>query len=101
MKRLVLCLLLASACARRVELPVMDNAPDFALIERSSKEVHARDLAGKVWIADFVYTSCGGFCPAMTEKMRKLQDKLPAEIHLVSFSVDPVNDTPAVLAEYA
>jgi protein SCO1/2 len=40
-------------------------------------------------------------CPIMTEKMRKLQDKLPAEIKLVSFSVDPDVDTPAVLTEYA
>ena len=37
----------------------------------------------------------------MTEKMRKLQDMLPAEIRLVSFSVDPERDTPEVLAAYA
>jgi protein SCO1/2 len=40
-------------------------------------------------------------CPIMSEKMRKLQDTLPAEIRLVSFSVDPDVDTPAVLTEYA
>jgi len=63
--------------------------------------VKNRELAGQIWIADFVYTSCGGICPIMTEKMRKLQDKLPAEIRLVSFSVDPDVDTPAVLTAYA
>lgn len=79
----------------------MNMAPEFTLIERSSREVKNQELAGKIWIADFVYTSCGGMCPIMTEKMRKLQDKLPAEIKLVSFSVDPDVDTPAVLTEYA
>jgi protein SCO1/2 len=63
--------------------------------------VKSQELAGQVWVADFVYTSCGGICPIMTEKMRKLQDKLPAEIRLVSFSVDPDTDTPATLTAYA
>ena len=101
MKRALLCLLLIAACSRKVDLPVMSTVPDFTLIERSSREVKNQELAGKIWIADFVYTSCGGMCPIMTEKMRKLQDKLPAEIRLVSFSVDPDVDTPAVLTEYA
>ncbi len=79
----------------------MNSVPDFTFIERSSREVKSQELAGKVWVADFVYTSCGGFCPVMTEKMRKLQDMLPKDIRLVSFSVDPDTDTPAVLAEYA
>lgn len=105
MKRAILCLLLVSlligACSRRLELPVMNSVPEFTFIERSSREVKSQELAGKIWVADFVYTNCGGFCPAMTEKMKKLQDALPAQIKLVSFSVDPDNDTPAVLAEYA
>jgi protein SCO1 len=79
----------------------MNTVPEFTLTERSSREVKNQELAGKIWIADFVYTSCGGICPIMSEKMRKLQDRLPPEIQLVSFSVDPETDTPAVLTEYA
>jgi protein SCO1/2 len=101
MKRALLCLLLITACSRKVDLPVMSTVPDFTFIERSSREVKNQELAGRIWIADFVYTSCGGLCPIMTEKMRKLQDSLPAEVRLVSFSVDPDVDTPAVLTEYA
>jgi protein SCO1/2 len=101
MKRSLLCLLLITACSRKVDLPVMNTVPAFTLTERSAREVKNQDLAGKIWIADFVYTSCGGMCPIMSEKMRKLQDKLPAEVSLVSFSVDPDVDTPAVLTEYA
>jgi protein SCO1/2 len=79
----------------------MNTVPEFTLTERSAREVKNQELAGQIWIADFVYTSCGGICPIMTQKMRKLQDMLPAEIRLVSFSVDPDVDTPLVLTEYA
>jgi protein SCO1 len=101
MKRTILFLVLLTACSRKVDLPIMNTVPEFTLTERSSREVKNQELAGKIWIADFVYTSCGGICPIMSEKMRKLQDRLPAEIQLVSFSVDPDTDTPAVLTEYA
>src|SRR5436190_1690364 len=101
MKRIVVFLLFFTSCSRKPELPVMNTVPEFQLIERSSREVKSQELAGKVWIADFVFTSCGGFCPAMTEKMRMVQDLLPSEVQLVSFSVDPEKDTPEVLAAYA
>jgi len=101
MKRALLLLVLLTSCSKKVDLPVLYNVPEFTLIERSSREVKNQELAGQIWIADFVYTSCGGICPIMTQKMRKLQDRLPEEIRLVSFSVDPETDTPAVLTEYA
>ena len=101
MKHAVLCLLLITACSRKVDLPVMNTVPEFTLTERSARSVKNQELTGQIWIADFVYTSCGGICPIMTEKMRKLQDMLPEQIRLVSFSVDPDVDTPAVLTEYA
>jgi protein SCO1/2 len=94
-------LLTIAACSRPAELPVMNTVPEFSLIERSARTVSSQELAGKIWVADFVYTSCGGICPVMSEKMRRLQDKLPAEIRLVSFSVDPETDTPDVLSTYA
>jgi protein SCO1/2 len=97
---LILGLLLVASCAKP-DLPVMSSAPAFNLIERSTREVKSQELAGQVWIADFVFTSCGGMCPVMTSKMRTLQDKLSADVRLVSFSVDPDTDTPAVLTDYA
>src|SRR5262245_29003563 len=90
MKRFgVLLFLVVVGCSRAPELPVYSTVPDFVLIERSKREVSSRELAGKVWVADFIFTSCAGTCPVMSGKMRKLQDTLPAEIQLVSFSVDP------------
>lgn len=77
------------------------QVPDFILTESSGRTVGLQDLAGKVWVADFIFTSCAGTCPIMSSQMRKLQDRLPREIGLVSFSVDPNRDTPEVLAAYA
>ena len=94
-------LLVLVACSKRADLPVFSTVPDFTLTERSAREVQRDALAGKVWVADFIFTNCAGTCPLMTAKMRKLQDTLPAEVQLVSFSVDPASDTPEVLREYA
>jgi protein SCO1 len=75
--------------------------PDFSLTERSNRPVTRRDLDGKVWVADFIFTHCGGICPTMSSNMEKLQARLPKEVMLVSFSVDPTNDTPEILSDYA
>jgi protein SCO1 len=88
-------------CARQSELMRYYPVPEFSLTERSGKTVTRQDLAGRVWIADFIFTNCGGTCPLMSEEMRKLQDALPPETRLVSFTVDPARDTAEVLARYA
>lgn len=84
-------------------LQVLGQVPNFTLTERSGKEVSRADLAGKVWIADFIFTHCAGSCPTISSRMSDLQDRLRSlpDVRLVSFTVDPDRDTPAVLAEYA
>jgi cytochrome oxidase Cu insertion factor (SCO1/SenC/PrrC family) len=82
-------------------LPDYFSVPDFKLTERSGRTIFHKDFAGSVWVADFIFTKCAGICPAMSANMRKLQDRLPAEVRLVSFTVDPHNDTPEVLSKYA
>jgi protein SCO1/2 len=102
MKRLVVLLtILLTGCAGAREIPAYSAVPDFSLTERSTRPITRKDLDGKVWVADFIFTHCGGICPAMSSNMEKLQQRLPEEVMLVSFSVDPANDTPEVLTEYA
>ena len=92
---------LSVSCNRPPELLKYYPVPDFSLIDQTGKTVTLRELNGKVWVADFIFTNCGGTCPMMTGKMRKLQQTLPPEIRMVSFTVDPARDTPKVLAAYA
>jgi len=81
----------------------MSIVPPFALTERSGKTITNHDLAGRIWVADFIYTTCPGPCPIITAGMAKLQDAVAhdPQVQLVSFTVDPETDTPAVLAAYA
>lgn len=78
-------------------------APDFSLVERSGRPVSSRDLAGRVWIADFIYTRCEDTCPLQSRAMAALQADLKAygDLRSVSTTVDPLNDTPALLSRYA
>ena len=85
--------------------PVIAQLPDFSLTERSGRTVTLGDLRGRVWIADFIFTTCGGPCPIMTRRLGDLMDTIEARnipnVTAVSFTVDPETDTPAVLREYA
>jgi protein SCO1/2 len=84
-------------------LPDLGAVPAFALVERSERPLVLDDLAGCVWITDFIFTRCAGICPVMTSSMSRLQENLAdvPSIRLVSISVDPEWDTPQVLREYA
>jgi cytochrome oxidase Cu insertion factor (SCO1/SenC/PrrC family) len=77
--------------------------PDFALTERNGNAVGLDELRGKIWIADFIYTTCTDTCPLQTAMMAKLQQEYAhrPEVRFVSFTVDPERDTPEVLTRYA
>ena len=79
------------------------RVPDFNLIDQHGGAVQLKDLKGKVWLANFIYTTCPSTCPALTSRLAEWQAALApyADVRLVSFSVDPIHDTPALLREYA
>ncbi|MGH7853301.1 MAG: SCO family protein [Candidatus Binatia bacterium] len=79
------------------------SVPDFMLTERNGNSVSLSQLRGKIWIADFIYTTCTDTCPLQTVMMAKLQQEYAGkpEVQFVSFTVDPERDTPQVLARYA
>lgn len=84
--------------------PVLAEVPAFALRDQDGEPFGSADLAGRVWIASFLFTRCETVCPGVTRELARLQGRLrnlePA-LHLVSFSVDPGHDTPERLAAYA
>jgi len=97
-------LFLLANCTQRRPLEVYNTVPPFTLTAHTGEEFHSEGiLKGKVWIADFIFTTCTGPCPRMTSQMKRVQAELKdqPEVVLVSFTVDPENDTPPTLAEYA
>jgi len=92
--------------ARQPSVPALQQLgtlPAFDLTERRQAPLRLDDLRGKVWVADFMYTSCVEVCPLQSAEMARLQTAFAdhPDLRLVSFSVDPERDTPAVLSAYA
>jgi protein SCO1/2/putative membrane protein len=74
----------------------------FAWTERSGATVRQDDLAGRVWIASFIFTRCKVSCPRITATTKGIQGNLEGSgVRLVSVTVDPEHDTPEVLSRYA
>lgn len=96
---------LLQACSSKlpIETNINEKVADFDFTTQDGEGLSRSDLAGKWWIADFIFTNCTTACLPMTSNMVLLQDRINEEgldIELVSFSVDPDHDTPSVLREY-
>lgn len=79
------------------------HTPAFDLIRQDGQRFQDSDLLGKLWVGDFIFTSCASICPLMTRQMQALAQSVPAAygVEFVSFSVDPERDTPEVFTTYA
>jgi len=78
--------------------------PAFALTSDKGVAFGTQQLEGRVWIASFMFTSCPTVCPKLMEKMAEIQHRTRnagTAVHLVSISVDPENDTPERLEQFA
>lgn len=95
-----------SACGSKYEGDFSYEVGDFQYTNQEGEAFDSQSLDGKFWVADMVFTNCVDVCMPMTANMAKLQDKLNEEelseqVELVSFTIDPDNDTPEILKEYS
>lgn len=95
----VLAVMFLSACGSgKIDGALNYQIEDFEFTNQNGEQVGLKDLEGKVWVADFIFTNCDTVCLPMTSNMKRLQTMAEEEgienIDFVSFSVDPVNDTP-------
>ena len=76
---------------------------DFSFTNQNGKTITQKDYAGKIYVADFFFTTCQTICPKMTDNMVWLQDKIKnnPKVKLLSHSVFPNEDTVEVLKKYA
>src|SRR2546425_3583191 len=94
-------LLVFCGCSgKQPPLPVYGQVPGFDLTAETGQPFNRKSLDGKIWVADFIFTTCTGPCPRMSSLMRQVQSSVQG-VKLVSFTVDPERDTPPVLAGYA
>ena len=87
---------------RQQPLQKYRSLPDFQLVDQDGRSFGLGDLKGKVWLADFVYTTCPGPCPMVTRNVSQLQDAAfqSGDVRFVTFTMDPKDDSPAVLKQY-
>jgi protein SCO1/2 len=97
---------LLAACRPEPEIPTYWQAPAFDLVDETGAPFSQERISGRVVLADFIYTNCADVCPMLTSLMRAIQERLASErllaskVMLLSITVDPDRDTPAVLKQY-
>lgn len=82
---------------------VYHTIPDFRFVSQYGDTVTAKTLAGKIYVADFFFTSCPTICPKMKVQLKKVYEKYRTnpEVMLLSHTIDPVHDSVPVLKEFA
>ena len=76
---------------------------DFSLTNQNGKTVTQKDFKGKIYVADFFFTTCPNICIAMTDNLLKVQEKIKnnPNVMLLSHSVTPKIDSVPQLKKYA
>lgn len=92
--------------ADRSGLPQMGSAQDFTLTDQNGARVALSDYRGKIVLVNFMFTKCPDYCPTLTSVLANVQaelieDGLGDDVHFLSVTVDPENDTPELLQRFA
>jgi protein SCO1/2 len=77
--------------------------PDFKFLNQDSLWVSQKDMAGKIYVADFFFTTCPTICPKMKTQLLRIYDKFAEDdrVRILSHTIDPEFDGVRVLKEYA
>ena len=79
--------------------------PSFSFINQDGEAFGSNDLENKIYVVNFIFTTCPSICPLMTGQMywldKKLDNSAFKNVQFLSISVNPEHDTPQVLSTYA
>lgn len=111
----LLLLLFISACQPQETLPILGRRTieqgdtvyhtigHYSLVNQEGREVTPKTFDGKIYVADFFFTSCPTICPTMKTQMLRVYEEFldQPEVSILSHSIDPKHDSVTVLKEYA
>lgn len=82
---------------------VYHEIADFTFVNQIGDTITNADVAGKIYVADFFFTSCPTICPIMKKEMLRVYEKYRNQpnFRILSHSIDPTHDTQTVLKDYA
>ncbi len=77
--------------------------PEFSFVDQDSNRITVNTFEGKIFVADFFFSTCPDICPKMSQQMLRVHDEFLEndKVGILSHSLDPEYDTPAVLSDYA
>jgi len=86
-----------------VKLPVLNSVQPFSFVKQDSTVVTQKDLANRVYVAEYFFTTCKGICPKMNKNMQVVYEKFKnnPDFLILSHTVNPENDSVPVLKRYA
>jgi protein SCO1 len=87
----------------KVSLPQLNRVQDFSFVDQDGDRITNKDVEGKVYVAEFFFTTCPGICPKMNANLRPIYDRYIHEPQflILSHTVNPSTDTVARLKVYA
>lgn len=87
----------------KTELPVLNRVQPFSFVNQSGQIVTEKDLAGKVAVVEYFFTTCKGICPKMNANMQQVYKEFRNEpgFRILSHTVDPLTDSVARMKRYA
>ncbi|MEY4660196.1 MAG: hypothetical protein RLZZ42_148 [Bacteroidota bacterium] len=86
-----------------VKLPVLSTVQPFKFTRQDSSQVTQKEIAGRVYVAEYFFTTCKGICPKMNKNMKEIYDrfKTDSSFMIISHTVNPDTDSLPVLQDYA
>src|ERR1700730_4541354 len=86
-----------------VKLPVLSYVKPFSFTDQEGKLITEKDIAGRVYVAEYFFTTCKGICPKMNTNVRKvfLEYEKEPDFRILSHTVDPETDSVARMKKYA
>ncbi|MCG2610267.1 SCO family protein [Flavobacterium sp. SM15] len=94
---------LVDSTVQHIANKTQHHIADFAFTNQNGKTITQKDYEGKIYVADFFFTTCQSICPIMTNNMGWLQEQIKnnPKVMLLSHSVTPDIDSVSVLKKYA
>jgi protein SCO1 len=86
-----------------VKMPVLAYVQPFSFINQDGKRITEREVAGKVYVAEYFFTTCKGICPIMNNNLKGVYEKYrnQPDFRILSHTVDPETDSTRRMKQYA
>ncbi len=85
------------------KLPILNNVMPFSFLRQDNQTITEKDVTGKVYVAEFFFTTCHGICPKLNRNMKKVAERFKNENNflILSHTVDPETDSVGRMKVYA